>query len=124
MPIMYSYTYQLVHVKTGHFYIGSRYSDLPPEKDLFIRYFSSSNEVKKMGYANFYYGVIKQHYKTHQECCLHEKSLMREWIRKRGRSLCLNKSSNTRTNAGLKMTPEQIKRSIEGKRKALNPSLR
>lgn len=44
----YFYTYFLTHLPTGLKYYGVRKSSLPPENDLWIRYFSSSQRVKQL----------------------------------------------------------------------------
>lgn len=47
-----AYVYYIRHIPTGKYYYGSRYKHIKkgvlPEDDLWIKYFSSSNEVKKL----------------------------------------------------------------------------
>ena len=67
--IIKSYVYKITFVDTGEYYIGSRGANIndgvKPEKDLWVRYFSSSREFKKMirtyGKAAFEPEIMSKH---------------------------------------------------------------
>ncbi len=86
------YVYKLVHKQTGQFYFGLRYKNvklnLKSEEDLGIRYKSSSEEVKKLGFENFYYFVIAEFFDW-QDGYDFEQLIISENIKD---DLCLNKS--------------------------------
>lgn len=53
------YVYKLTDKHTGHFYIGVRYANkVSPEKDLGVKYFTSSLTVKQRGFDNFASEII------------------------------------------------------------------
>lgn len=72
------YTYRLVHIETGQFYIGSKSSKVDPYLDLGIKYQSSSKHVKSIGFQNFYYGIIRQDYETYDDCYWDEQKMIKE----------------------------------------------
>jgi len=60
-----AYTYLLKHIPTNQFYYGVRWGNkVPPEEDLWIRYFSSSERVKNLideyGIDSFDYEIRKK----------------------------------------------------------------
>lgn len=53
------YVYKLTHKITGQFYIGYRAANkIIAEKDLGIKYFSSSKKVKELGFDNFNIEIV------------------------------------------------------------------
>lgn len=80
------YTYKLVHVSTGQFYIGSRTSKHDDLLEDLQRYKSSGVRVKEIGFENFFFGVHDT-YNSFDECYWTEQSLIAEYITD---PLCLN----------------------------------
>jgi hypothetical protein len=55
------YVYRLTHKETGQFYIGYREANwLPAGLDLGIKYYTSSEKIKEIGFNNFDYIVIAE----------------------------------------------------------------
>ena len=90
-----AYVYYIRHVPTGKFYYGSRYNHIKkgtlPEDDLWIAYFSSSKEVKKLiqetGSSSFETVILFKD--SNPELCFEfEQNIIREYI---ADNLCINK---------------------------------
>lgn len=83
---MYHYTYLLKHKPSNKFYYGVRSSNILPEEDLWIKYFSSSKHIKKLiqidGKDSFDY-EIRCLFKTRkqankcEERCLYKMNVQR-----------------------------------------------
>lgn len=90
-----AYVYYIKHIPTGKFYYGSRYKhimkNIIPEKDLWVTYFSSSNEVAKLikdtSKESFEFTIIYTNEDT-DKCFEYEQSLIKEYI---SDPLCINK---------------------------------
>lgn len=89
------YTYRLVHIETGQFYIGSKlvHNVQNAYESIGISYKSSGAKVHEIGFENFYYGIIRDDYRTYEECLNHERAMIRENIKN---PLCLNLRWTTR----------------------------
>lgn len=81
------YVYKLVHIQTGQFYIGYHCSEQSPYEDLGVKYFTSSDEVSKIGFENFYYGVVDDIFPDHDSCYWTEQLMIKNVIKN---PLCLN----------------------------------
>jgi hypothetical protein len=84
-----AYVYTLKNLITNQFYIGSRNKN--PINDFWVKYFTSSKEVKKLidlhGISSFSYQIIFEN-EDYTTCYWHEQTLIKECIKN---SLCLNK---------------------------------
>lgn len=89
------YVYLIIHKSTGKFYFGSRYihtkNNTLPEHDLWIKYFTSSKEIKNLiltdGVDAFFNCIIYTSF-DHKDCFLLEQELIKINIKN---NLCLNK---------------------------------
>ena len=90
-----AYVYYIRHVPTGKYYYGSRYNHIKngilPEDDLWIKYFSSSKEVKKLltetGIDSFETMILYKDVDT-DACFEFEQTIIKENIKD---PLCINK---------------------------------
>ncbi len=74
----YNYVYRLTHKATNMYYVGSRASNLPPEQDLGIRYFTSSAIVKPIYKESPHEFTCKvlQVFPTYLRACRYEHKLL------------------------------------------------
>jgi len=77
--MIYHYNYRITNIKINKHYYGIRSSDLTPEEDMGIRYFSSSSdkdfiEDQKNNPKNYKYKIIKIN-NTREECITFEIKL-------------------------------------------------
>lgn len=121
-----SYIYKLVEINTGQFYIGYRtIKGNDPYEDLGKMYFSSSKIIRKIGFNNFYFGIIETH-DDHDTCYWREQYLIKENFKN---PLILNRSyfepngKKVFSFYGVKMSDEQ-KRKISNSKigKKINKS--
>lgn len=74
----FPYVYKLVHRETGQFYHGVRLvNKVPPAEDLFVKYFSSSRTVKKLGAENFD-AVVLSEFSLPDDAIAEEQRLIEE----------------------------------------------
>jgi hypothetical protein len=82
------YVYTLTHKVTGEFYIGYRCANkVPALEDLGIKYFSSSESVKLLGFENFNCTIIAELESKNDAIDLESKLISESW----GNPLLLNK---------------------------------
>lgn len=83
------YVYKLVHKETGQFYIGYRCANkVPSSDDIGTFYFSSSEEVHKLGFENFNIHILAEFFQSE-----HAREFESEMIRANWKSpLKLNRN--------------------------------
>ena len=89
-----AYTYYIRSKITGQYYYGFRYKNIKlkrkPEEDFWIKYFTSSKEVKKLinlyGIDSFEFSIIMTD-SDYAKCYGYEQSLIQQHM---GNELCLN----------------------------------
>lgn len=114
------YVYKLTHKGTGQFYIGYREANkLPSNEDLGIEYFTSSKDVKLLGFHNFSFEIIKEFHDVDREmAAVAAYDLEQSYIfNNRLNDLCINRqyilegNKRFRSNAGHPHT-EETKRKL------------
>lgn len=112
------YVYRLTHKPTGRFYIGYRQINvrmkLRSEEDLWIRYFSSSREVKQLPKEEIEACVLAEFFEAIDALKFEQQLLEREW----NNPLLINKakfstndfSKLIRCGNGVKPSPETLAR--------------
>lgn len=90
-----AYVYRIENSVTKEFYYGSRYIETDPEKDLWIKYFTSSkyvkSQIKQYGLEAFSTSIIKIDY-DNDRCYWYEQGLIKDHITD---PLCLNRFYRT-----------------------------
>ena len=85
---VFPYVYKLTHKVTGQFYFGYRCANkVPSSDDLGIYYFSSSNQVKLLGFENFDYEILAEFLDKQSAIDFENYMISEEWYN----SLILNK---------------------------------
>ena len=118
--IIKSYVYKITFLDTGEYYIGSRGSNIndgvKPEKDLWVRYFSSSRAFKKMireyGKAAFEPEIMSKH----KDEALAHKAAEKLIGKHLDNELCLN--NKFQREDGVTYEQEQERRRIADEEKA------
>ena len=90
-----AYTYYIRNKITNQFYYGSRYKNIQlkrtPQEDLWIYYFTSSKNVKKLikeyGEDSFEFSILMED-TDYDKCYFYEQELISIWL---GNSGCLNR---------------------------------
>lgn len=77
---MFNYTYRITHVPSGKVYVGARSSEVEPEKDLGVVYFSSSSRKdfiseQKRNPDDFEYEVLET-FDSREDALVAEKTLL------------------------------------------------
>lgn len=89
------YTYKLIHISTGQLYYGYRKSSTTnPYDDLGKVYYTSSASVKKIGFENFYFGIVET-FSDLYECYWAEQELIKTIFNS---PLSLNKQYQNKTD--------------------------
>lgn len=119
-----SYTYIISHRSTGEFYYGSRGANtVPPEDDLWKKYFSSSkiiNERRHTEGNDAFDAIVLEEFDTPEDAFVSEQHLIKNHI---DNPLCLNRQYRDGTE-GVFLTTGTKRSTSEETRKKISETLR